>query len=231
MLELLRSGDEPKSAHDIATATGLHINTVRFHLDGLAAAGLAARAQESPAGPGRPRVAYCATEAAPAAGDRNYRLMAEMLTSLITGVLREPAEAATEAGRTWGRYLVETPPPSHHVDTPEALRRLSAMLATVGFAPDPVGGEEAPVMDLRRCPFREIAQDHQDLVCSLHLGMLQGALGELRAPLGAEKLEPFVEPSRCRAHFGPAPEHYGPAPGRPPLTWRSSPRAGDIRVT
>jgi predicted ArsR family transcriptional regulator len=207
VLGLLRRADEPKSAQEIATATGLHTNTARFHLDGLVAAGLATRGQDNAAGPGRPRVTYCATDVAPAAGQRNYRLLAEMLTSLITGLAPEPAQAALEAGRTWGRYLIEAPPPSHQVDGPEALRRLTGMLSAAGFAPEPVGDQADPVMSVRQCPFREIAEDHQSLACSLHLGMLQGALAELRAPLVAEKLEPFVEPSRCRAYFGPTPAH------------------------
>jgi predicted ArsR family transcriptional regulator len=203
VLELLRGG-EPRSAQEVAAATGLHTNTARFHLDGLVEAGLATRGREEPAGPGRPRMTYRAADVAAAAGDRNYRLLAEMLTSVITGLLEQPSETATEAGREWGRYLVDAPPPSHRVDASEALQRLSAMLSGVGFAPEPVGGEAAPVMGLRRCPFREIAEDHQDIVCSLHLGMLRGALAELRAPLEAERLEPFAEPTRCRAHFGQA---------------------------
>jgi predicted ArsR family transcriptional regulator len=206
VLELLRGVDEPKSAQAIAAGTGLHANTARFHLDGLVAAGLAAREREDPAGPGRPHVAYRATELPPVAGERNYRLLAEMLTSLVAGVLPRPAEKAAEAGREWGRYLVERYPPSHRTDASEALRRVSAMLTRAGFAPEPTDGRTAPVMGLRQCPFREIAEDHQSLVCSLHLGMLQGALTELRAPLGVEKLEPFVEPSRCRAHFRPVPQ-------------------------
>jgi predicted ArsR family transcriptional regulator len=38
---------------------------------------------------------------------------------------------------------------------------------------------------LHRCPFREVAQHHQDMVCSLHLGLMQGALDQMRALITA----------------------------------------------
>lgn len=40
-------------------------------------------------------------------------------------------------------------------------------------------------------------------MCSLHLGLMRGALKEVRAPLGVDRLEPFVGPSLCLAHLTP----------------------------
>ena len=54
---------------------------------------------------------------------------------------------------------------------------------------------------LRRCPFREVAENHQDVVCPLHLGLMQGALAQMRAPVTADRLEPFAEPSLCIAYL------------------------------
>ena len=39
LLTLLRRSDAPLDVYELATATGLHITTVRFHLDVLARAG------------------------------------------------------------------------------------------------------------------------------------------------------------------------------------------------
>jgi hypothetical protein len=52
-------------------------------------------------------MAYQAVEGGDATGQRHYRLLAEMLTSLIAGTLAEPGEAAAQVGREWGRYLTE----------------------------------------------------------------------------------------------------------------------------
>jgi predicted ArsR family transcriptional regulator len=40
-------------------------------------------------------------------------------------------------------------------------------------------------------------------VCSLHLGLMRGVLAESRAPLVAERLDPFVDTSLCLAHLSP----------------------------
>ena len=55
---------------------------------------------------------------------------------------------------------------------------------------------------MHRCPFRDLAEQHGDVVCSVHLGLIRGALAEIGAPVTATRLEPFVEPSLCRARLG-----------------------------
>lgn len=213
MLQLLRAADTPLSAHDVAARTGLHPNTARFHLDGLVEAGLADRGREQANRPGRPRIVYQATAAYEAVGQRSYRLLAVMLTSLITDMVEQPARSAVQTGKAWGRYLVDRPAPSQHVDAADAVDRLTRMLDEVGFSTDTVTEPETPVLALRHCPFREIAADHRDVVCSLHLGMLQGALDEIHAPLVAETLEPFVEPSLCLARLNhTTPRHNNERP-------------------
>jgi len=203
VLDLVRQGGEAVGVQQIATQTGLHANTARFHLDALVEAGLLERHVEERTQPGRPRVVFTALPAGPP-GRPNYRLLAEMLTGLIASVLPQSEEAAVEAGEGWGRYLAPRPAPLHRVDEAEGLQRLSAVLADVGFAPDQVSDRPGPVIGLRNCPFLEIAAQHPQLVCSLHLGLIRGVLSEVRAPLAAERLEPFVEPSLCLAHLAPA---------------------------
>ncbi|WP_218156799.1 hypothetical protein [Amycolatopsis saalfeldensis] len=123
------------------------------------------------------------------------------MTTLVVGELPRPRRAAIAAGREWGRSLAERPMPSERVDAEDGIRRLSTVLAGAGFAPGAVDDAEKPVIPLRHCPFREIAQQHRDVVCSLHLGLMQGVLAEVRAPLTARRLDPFVEPSLCLAHL------------------------------
>jgi hypothetical protein len=41
------------------------------------------------------------------------------------------------------------------------------------------------------------------LDCPLHLGLMQGALAGLGAPLTASGLEPFAEPDSCLARLTP----------------------------
>ena len=201
VLDLLRAAGSPAGVRDIADQAGLHPNTARFHLDALVDAGLAARAPKERTTPGRPSMAYRAVAGGEPVGRRRYRLLAEMLTSLIAGMLPKPGEAAGEAGREWGRYLTEQPPPYQRLDAGEAVERLTATMAEIGFAPEAVTDGTQYQLRLRQCPFREVAENHQDVVCQLHLGLMQGALAQMRAPVTADRLQPFAEPSLCIAYL------------------------------
>ena len=201
VLDLLRAAGSPAGVRDIADQAGLHPNTARFHLDALVDAGLAARAPKERTTPGRPSMAYRAVAGGETMGRRRYRLLAEMLTSLIAGMLPKPGEAAGEAGREWGRYLTEPPPPYQRLDAGEAVERLTATLAEIGFAPEAVTDGTQYQLRLRQCPFREVAENHQDVVCQLHLGLMRGALAQMRAPVTADRLQPFAEPSLCIAYL------------------------------
>jgi predicted ArsR family transcriptional regulator len=73
--------------------------------------------------------------------------------------------------------------------------------ATYAEATHAESGREIRV---RHCPFLEVAEEHREVVCAVHLGLMQGALAEMRAPVTAERLAPFVEPSLCVATLGEA---------------------------
>lgn len=203
VLDLLRAAHAPLGVQDVADRVDLHANSARFHLDALVEAGLAARTPRARSTPGRPSMVYQAIDGGTAAaGPRHFRLLAEMLTSLVAGMLPDPGQAATQAGREWGRYLTEQPAPYQRLSAAEAIGRLTATLEDIGFAPQAPDGETPPsVLRLRQCPFREVAEGHQDVVCALHLGLMQGALAQMRAPVTADRLEPFAEPSLCLAHL------------------------------
>ena len=124
-----------------------------------------------------------------------------MLTSLISGVLPRPAEAAAEAGRQWGRYLTDQPAPYQRVDTDQAVQGLTEVLEQIGFAPEAVADGAQHQIRLRRCPFREVAENHPDVVCELHFGLMQGVLDQMRAPVTVDRLEPFAEPALCIAYL------------------------------
>lgn len=203
VLDVLRAAGSPLGVLQVADRTGLHPNTARFHLDALMEAGLASRAPQARSAPGRPSITYQATGGGPA-GKRRYRLLAQMLTSLITGMLPQPERAATEAGREWGAYLTEPSPPYRRPDAGEAIEKLAAVMAELGFAPQTEADGPQYRLRLHECPFLEVARQHQDVVCSLHLGLMQGALAQMRAPVSATRLEPFAEPSVCVAHLRPA---------------------------
>ena len=202
VLDILRAADGPLGVREVAQQTGLHPNTARFHLEALTGAGLAVRETEDRQTPGRPRIGYRAAADGPS-GRRRYRLLAEMLTSLIAGTTPAPGKAAEDAGREWGAYLTEQPPPYRKLTAGEAIGRLTALMGELGFSPQAEAGDGAGRyrLCLRQCPFREVAERHQDVICALHLGLMRGALERMRAPVTADRLDPFVEPSLCVARL------------------------------
>lgn len=209
LLRLLRerptASDGPGAlgVQELAQLTGLHANTVRAHLDRLVAEGSVQRRPEQRAVPGRPRLTYFAVPRPdPQADNRSYRLLAEMLTGLISTSLPDARDASVEAGRSWGHYLAEKPAPHRRTDEAKAVQGLLTTLKEVGFSPELSGDDvSGRTVLLHSCPFLEVAEAHRDVVCAIHLGLMQGALSEMRAPVTAGRLEPFVAPSLCVAHL------------------------------
>lgn len=204
ILDMLHGADRSLGVREIAQRTGLHQNTARFHLEALAEAGLAARETENREAPGRPRIGYRAVADA-AGGRRQYRLLSVMLASLIAGTMPHPAAAAEAAGREWGAYLAEKPSPFQRPGAAEAIEQLTGIMRELGFEPHVAaaasgdGGQYR--LELRQCPFLEVARQHRDVICALHLGLMRGAFDLMRAPVTADGLYPFAEPGLCVARL------------------------------
>jgi predicted ArsR family transcriptional regulator len=210
VLDTLRGSEGPLGVTEVARMVGVHANTARFHLDALVAEGAAVRVAEAPAGRGRPRTAYAPRPGMDRGGGREYPLLARILLSRLAAAGPEGGEAARLAGRDWGRYLVDRPPPYREPGDEEATARLTDLLAGLGFAPEPAAGggpagQGTGAIRLRHCPFLELAEEYGPLVCGIHLGLMQGALAELGAGVTADRLEPFAEPAACLAHLRPVP--------------------------
>ena len=199
LAELADAG--PLDARELADRVDLHVNTVRVHLNALADAGLVESETLPPQGRGRPRVAYKATAAAGDEGGRRYRLLAEILTALVARFGAEAAEQLEEIGEAWGRYLVDSPPPFAELSDEQAVERLVAMLAEIGFQPKLERQPRGRRILMRPCPFLELARSNQEVICPIHLGLMRGALAELGARTRATRLEPFVRSDLCVARL------------------------------
>lgn len=217
VLAVVQDAARPLTVVEVAERVGLHANSARLHLDGLVDAGAAQRKREERKRPGRPRTLYTASPGGARVGARSYQLLAEILASFVATQTPQPARAAQRAGREWGRYLAERPGPFERMDAAAATRRLLEALADIGFAPESKTAGGRRQILLHHCPFREVAAKHQDVVCGIHLGLMQGVLAALDAPLGTERLEPFVEPDLCIARLA----------RRPDITTRPRPRTAD----
>lgn len=196
ILRILEDTGEPVTVEQLSSMLGLHSNTVRGHLEALEKATLVERSIEKRATPGRPRLLYSAVDDSGPEGG-GYRMLAEMLTTSLRVASDDPSAAAQEAGREWGRRMVPSDG-STPLTRDEVIERITQMLANLGFEPRRFDETGEAVIDLRGCPFRDLARSQPEVVCALHFGLLEGAVEAMGGAATVETLEPFVAPSLCR---------------------------------
>lgn len=200
LLGSLRARGRECDVEELAATLGVHSNTVRGHLVALEDVGLVTSAPEPRDRPGRPRLLYRATDRATEveADGPGYRFLAEVLARHVASASDDPAVVCVEVGTTWGRHLVQRPTPVEQLGAAEGVERLVVMLDDLGFAPEVEPRDDGPPhIALRRCPFLDVAREHQQVVCAIHLGLMRGALDELGVAVEATALHPFVTPDRC----------------------------------
>jgi predicted ArsR family transcriptional regulator len=202
VLRVLKAAPSPMSIATIADTLDVHPNTVRFHLDALLSAGRVEQVPSDRKGPGRPALMFRATQRMDPGGQRHYRLLSEILAVALAG--DDDADArATAAGREWGLRLKPPPPDTPAPpDAEESIKHLVGFLDDLGFAPERHGGNQ---VELRHCPFLELAQSHKGVICSIHLGLMQGSLETWAAPVSVDRLDAFVEPDLCVVQLTPQP--------------------------
>lgn len=213
VLDAVRTAPGPQGVAELAGALGVHANTVRFHLDALVAEGAVSRRTQRPAGRGRPRTVYTGVPGMDRGGTRGYRLLAQVLVGALAARDAPGRADAEAAGRAWGGFLVDAGQPPAPTAA-AAAARLTALLAGLGFEPGAEPPDGVPdAIRLRHCPFLELAEEHGQVVCAVHLGLMRGALAAMDAPLTADRLDPFAAPDSCLAHLAPVgPRTEGAAP-------------------
>jgi predicted ArsR family transcriptional regulator len=198
----LRLTERPVSVRELSRRLSLHPNTLRPHLRRLEEAALVRHQVRKTAGVGRPQMLYEALESSGDSG-QDYRFLAEMLC----GMVRTPREIAraAELAKQWGAYLVSQGGPKPGVRLP-ARRNLAVLrdaMARAGFDPRFRRQGTAVEVTLRACPFRDLADDYRDLVCTMHRGLVEGMLSGLKPQITLREFKPFAERGVCRLRAGP----------------------------
>lgn len=198
ILELLEAQPTPTTLAALTRICGLHENTVRAHLEDLLRDGYLNRRRACSEGRGRPAWLW---EARKQIEPSPYAGLASALATVLHESSANPVKDAVSAGRTWGRELAgkqqARQPGDPRVD--QARSRVVEMLHEVGFAPEPDAANEEVL--LTRCPLIEAANKHQEIVCGVHLGIIQGSFAEMGFDGAQSTLIPFSAPGRCALHL------------------------------
>lgn len=205
ILHALREAGQALDTGDIAGQVGQTANSVRLHLAVLAEAGLVQMERRPAAGRGRPAAVYRAAERpTPESSEapEEYRLLAEILAGSLATTATEGRDQAADAGERWGQYLADRPAPFEPVAAAAAAERVTVLLRRLHFRPELRLEEGGARILVHHCPFRSVAERHPAVACSVHLGLIRGALEASRAPLQVLDLQAFVEPHLCIAQLG-----------------------------
>lgn len=202
MLDVMVRQSEPVTAHHIAHALHQHHNTIREHLDGLRRVGLVNRVKGPAIGRGRPPWYYSASESAKDdAGANDYAGLAAALAGHIARTSDDPLKEAVDAGRHWGQTLLAREDAST-AKTSEDL--IFTLLDDLGYSPE-VQLEPVPEGDthlrLRRCPLLAAANQNPEIVCNVHLGLIEGVIETRGTDQLDVELVPFAEAGACALHL------------------------------
>ena len=181
-LELARSA-RPLSTADVAGVLDLHPNTVRPHLERMRDVGLLAVHSDARGGVGRPQHLYSLAAEAPSLGlePASFPVLARMLLRLAAATGADGADAR-DVGRDQGRVDGE-----RFGAARGCLSAVLAQLDAMGFDPAVataagVGDDDDPVelatVAFAHCPFRDLAEQRPDLLCSLHRGLIEGLVDQ-----------------------------------------------------
>ena len=194
VLSVLRELGRAGSVEEIADALDVHPNTVRFHLRRLVQDGSAEQIADERGGRGRPRLLF---RTAGDGGGRNYLMLARMLAQ--TAADGGDAGLAERTGHSWGRQLLAAAGARPSKRRVAVAAHLETVLDSIGFAPRVEPDGAGLRVDLRHCPFLEVAREQPGLVCGMHQALIQGVLDGLDSGMQVENLKPFVAPNLCTA--------------------------------
>ncbi|HET7173879.1 MAG TPA: helix-turn-helix domain-containing protein [Nocardioidaceae bacterium] len=197
--------------YDLSRATGLHVTTVRFHLDVLRRAGLVSSRPRPRTSAGRPRLGFSAAADLDPRPDP-YRTLAGQLAGAFGASAQTRSRRGELVGRDWAAELVADSPPSQSVAA--AANTVSQLFVDLGFASDLATERDRHLMELHACPFIEVAREHPDVVCAVHRGLLRGLLERLSPAPYECGLQVQVAPDLCIAHVAPDTTDGGVRTGR-----------------
>lgn len=193
VLDTLSEYPAGAKAAEIAGKLGMHVNTVRGHLDELIEQE-AVQVLTSPAqGRGRPSLVFKVRVPDYSSIANEYITLIEVLADTLSDG-KDKDELAVQIGRAWAEKMQLTP------DDRAPIDRLQGILRDIGFDPEPAAEDE---IALHSCPFiRSDGQAPAKFVCGIHAGMLRASVPEnLQLTL-----TPLSGPAQCNIRLANAGE-------------------------
>jgi predicted ArsR family transcriptional regulator len=205
-LELARS-PLPLATSEVADALGLHVNTVRPHLERMRDVGLLVVDTETRGTVGRPQHRWSVSPDAPSLGlePSPWPTLARTLLDAAASGGLAPDDLA-DAGRRQGRADAAQWPAGT-----DCLDGLVLEQARLGFDPATVEEPQRATVAFAHCPFRDLADDHPQLVCALHGGLVEGFVDAWDG-CSVDRFHALVDRSPCQVDLLLTPPDPEPTP-------------------
>lgn len=182
-LQLLRAVQRVpgRRAGELASETGIPLNTVRDHLQVLESEGLIRSEVLQIGTRGRPPVVFHPVRDADTSAVADARI-----------------DDAIERGRM---LRAISPTETAHLP-PAATRQIDVLYEHLDDAGlEPVVDEQTLTFELAPCRFHEMIDEDRALVCGVHARLVKDVLRQGEGPLALRKLQPFVDAHSCRLHL------------------------------
>src|SRR5215469_10832589 len=204
LYQAVAGSSSPVGRDEAAAAAGIGRPLAAYHLDKLVELGLLTASYQRPVGrggpgAGRPAKVYARSgrEFAVSVPPREYELAARLLAAAIDADSSGASSAALRAAAHQFGAVLARKCQSEHPDCADPRQVMQTALRDHGFEP---WQDESGRVQLRNCPFHNLAACHPDMVCGMNLALIEGVV----AGLGASELRPELDPrqSRCCVIIG-----------------------------
>ncbi|NNN15418.1 MAG: ArsR family transcriptional regulator [Acidimicrobiaceae bacterium] len=172
VLEAILGSESRLSVADLVEKLDLHHNAIRHHLANLLDAGLITEELEQRITRGRPRYLYAVTPSArKRSGSACERVVAMLAEAVEKGV--HPEQVGIEVGMS----LVDQAGFGQG-DRQRIVKLVRSEMRDWGLDFNSTWAGQSCVVRVGECPLRPLIPSSRGLVCSLHLGVIRGAVAK-----------------------------------------------------
>lgn len=176
------------TVQEVADNFNIHPNVARLHLSKLEDVNMLASETKKTGKGGRPSRLYRLSEDVIQLHFpfRDYMLLSKVAIQTMISLGEEGKKALYLTGKRFGAEVIEQEMakralPGGELSFDEKLSILKSAASLAGFYPEfEANGEKTKIyFQIFNCPFKEVAQDHTETVCSMHHEFLKGMFEEL----------------------------------------------------
>ncbi|WP_059171125.1 metalloregulator ArsR/SmtB family transcription factor [Bacillus sp. FJAT-27445] len=171
------------TVQEVADNFNIHPNVARLHLSKLEDVNMLSSETKKTGKGGRPSRLYRLSEDVIQLHFpyRDYMLLSKVAIQTMLSLGEEGKKALYMTGNRFGTEIIEQElakkqQAGHELDFEQKLAILKSAATLAGFYPEfEVNGEQTKIfLQIFNCPFKEIAIDHSEAVCSMHHEFLKG---------------------------------------------------------